>query len=202
MKKKVLDIVSKGETLDCLVIECASETEAFQVESDLTHKIGLLIEKEGPLRNLRHGGLGGFTLSEDTKALLSKINTGKGNSNYGTKWSKERHAKFLSTYKQSIESGKVQFTPERMKNTWAHIWRNYKITFPDNSMIIVDNLTKWCNETGYPLTTLRTALKGDGFILSNYAKGQRGSGCKPSKLDGAKIEFHSFPSAISIGRSL
>lgn len=91
--------------------------------------------------------------------------------------------------KPLTDEEKAKFTPERMKNTWAHIWRTYMITFTDGSIMIVDDLTKWCKETGHSLTALRKALKGDGIVLSDYAKGHRGSGCKPSKLDGVKIVY-------------
>jgi hypothetical protein len=84
---------------------------------------------------------------------------------------------------------RAKYTPERMKNTWAHIWRTYKITFPDGTEEHVNDLTKWCKETGNSLTTLRKSLKSGEVIMSNYAKGKRGSGCKPSKLDGVKIEY-------------
>lgn len=84
---------------------------------------------------------------------------------------------------------RAKFTPERMKNTWAHIWRTYKITFPDGTEHIVKDLTKWCAENKNPLSTFRKALRSDGLIMSNYALGKRGSGCKPSKLDGVKIEY-------------
>lgn len=84
---------------------------------------------------------------------------------------------------------RAKYTPERMKNTWAHIWRTYKVTFPDGSIVLVDDLTKWCKQTGYSLTSFRKALKGDGMVMSKYALGNRGSGCKPSKLDGFRIEY-------------
>ena len=189
MHKKVFQILSKNIDLEYILIDCLTEDEAFNLEEILTHEIGLIIEKNGPLRNLRHGGIGGYVLSEDTKQKLSNLNKGMNNPNYGIPWTKERKEKFLSTYKNSIDSGKVSFDKERMKNTWAHLKRTYKVTFPDGTISIIENLTKWCKESGYSLTVLRAALKNGGTVISAYSQGKRGSGFKPSKHEGLKIEY-------------
>lgn len=87
------------------------------------------------------------------------------------------------------EQRKLIFTPERMKNVWASKRRKYEIVFPNGQIHIVDDLSKWCAETGHSKTTLRDALKTTGIVESKHAKGQRGSGCVPSKLEGVKIRY-------------
>lgn len=88
----------------------------------------------------------------------------------------------------SPEQRKLIFTPARMKNVWASKRRKYEIAFPNGQVHIVDDLTKWCAETGHSKTVLRNALK-TGTVQSDYAKGRRGSGCVPSKLDGVRIRY-------------
>lgn len=84
---------------------------------------------------------------------------------------------------------RARYTPERMKNTWAHIWRRYKIVFPSGETHVVTNLSKWCKDEGHSLTTLRKALANGGTVLSSSKLNKRGRGCRPSKLDGVMITY-------------
>ena len=189
LKHKMQSLSKLKITPECMIIECDSEIEAFQLEDELTHQIGLLIEKLGPLRNARHGGIGGFALSNDTKKILSDLNSGNHNPNFGKKWTDERKAKFKETLQKSIASGKIVYSHERMQALRSKHLKTYKITFPTGEEVIVTNLTKWCKETNNPLSSLRIALKNGGTVMSECARGYIGSGSKPSKLDGVKIEY-------------
>lgn len=130
-------------------------------------------------------------MSEDTKRLLSEINSGKNNPNYGTTWTNERREKYLLSIKQGLANGKIKYNKERIEKRLLKTAKTYKITLQDNSVHITKDLTNWCKENNLPLTALRKALKHEGLVNSQFSKGVRGSGSKASKADGIKIEYYS-----------
>lgn len=137
-----------------VTIHEGDEEQAFAKESILTHHFGIIPEG-GILYNQRHGGAGGWSLSDDTKTLLSKINSGEGNPNFGKKWSEERHAKQIRAWKSKDRSR----SSEQMMKTWIAMRRKYLVTSPIGEVFETDHLTKWCNERGHALSALRASLK-------------------------------------------
>lgn len=139
----------------------SSEQAAFDAEKKLTIHYGLLREG-GQLLNSRHGGEGGWSLSDEQRQHLSKVNTGAGNSNWGTKWTDERRAKWRATWESKDRSR----SREMMEKTWAGTRRRYVITLPQSEKYVIDDLTNWCSENGHPLSAFRKALLADGFVRS------------------------------------
>lgn len=156
----------------------SSEEAAFAAEAALTRRYGLMCEG-GQLLNSRHGGDGGWSLSQEQRDHLSRVNSGEGNSNWGKKWTEERRAKWYATWKSKDRSR----SPEVMMKTWAGARRRYIVTPPDGDAIEVEDLTKWCAEHGHPLSAFRKALKADGVVTS----GTRGK----SRVEGWRIRYQS-----------
>jgi hypothetical protein len=150
-----------------------SEEAAFAAERELTQRFGLIADG-GQLLNGRHGGDGGWSLSEEQRAHLSRINSGSGNSNWGTTWSDERRAKVAATWKSKDRTR----SPESMAATWAPTRRRYKITEPSGVEHAVDDLTNWCSQNGHPLSAFRRALKAGGVVASGMRKQSRVNGWK------------------------
>ena len=158
-----------------ICIDCDTEQDAFDLEEQLTRQWGIM--PRGPLVNLRHGGNGGYSLSETTKKKLSACNSGRNSPNYGTKWSPERRAKFLTSW-YSKERVKPR---SEMEAAWAANARKYEIHSTDGMRYEVSDLTKFCAENGLPLSALRKALKHPlGLVTSKRRK---------SKLDGWTIKY-------------
>lgn len=156
----------KGFTeVPIIVFEGLDEELAFATERILTEHFGLK-KQGGILFNSRHGGEDGWSLSEETRKKLSQINSGSGNPNWGKKWSEERHEKQRATWKSKDRSR----TPESMAKAWEATRKTYKITTCEGIEFVVDDLTKFCLENGYPLSTLRKALKTDGAVKSSKRK--------------------------------
>jgi len=162
--------------LPIIVFEHQDEELAFAMERILTEHFGL--KKDGGiLYNSRHGGEDGWTLSEETKKKLSQINSGSGNPNWGKKWSEERHEKWKATWASKDR------TPSRsqMEKAWEANKRIYKIVTDKGEVLFTEDLTRFCAEAGYPLSTLRNALKGDGVVKSSKRK---------SAVEGWKISYN------------
>lgn len=156
----------KGFTdLPIVVFEHHDEELAFAMERMLTEHFGL--KKEGGiLYNSRHGGDDGWSLSEETRKKLSQINSGSGNPNWGKKWSDKQREKWKTTWASKDRSR----TPESMSKAWEATRRVYKIVTDKGEVLFTKDLTRFCAETGYPLSTLRNALKGDGVVRSTKRK--------------------------------
>lgn len=148
-----------------IVFDHQNEELAFAMERILTEHFGL--KKEGGiLYNSRHGGEDGWSLSEETKKKLSQINSGSGNPNWGKKWSEEQHQKWRQTWESKDRSA----PRSQMEKAWEANSRQYKITTADEIEFVVGDLTKFCKDHGYPLSTLRKALRTDGVIKSSKRK--------------------------------
>jgi len=151
--------------LPIIAFEHQDEELAFAMERILTEHFGL--KKEGGiLYNSRHGGEDGWSLSEETKKKLSQINSGSGNPNWGKKWSEEQHQKWRQTW-ESKDRGAPR---SQMEKAWEANSRQYKITTNEGVEFVVHDLTKFCQENKYPLSTLRNALKTDGVVKSSKRK--------------------------------
>ena len=157
---------NKGATgVPIVILDAFDEAHAFAQEELLTRHFGLKLEG-GLLLNARHGGDGGWALSERTKELLSKANTGKNNPNWQVPWTEERRQKWLTTWKSKDRSRSA----ETMRNTWAATRRSYKIAHDDQEFI-VDDLTNFCLTHKLPLSSFRNALKtADGVVKSKKRK--------------------------------
>ena len=156
----------KGFTeVPIVVFDHHNEELAFSVERILTEHFGL--KKEGGiLYNSRHGGEDGWSLSEETKKKLSQINSGSGNPNWGKKWSEERRLKWHQTW----ESKDRRAPRSQMEKAWEANSRRYKVTTNEGVEFIIDDLTKFCQDHQYPLSTFRKALRADGIIKSSKRK--------------------------------
>lgn len=156
----------KGFTeVPIIVFEHNDEELAFAMERILTEHFGL--KKEGGiLYNSRHGGEDGWSISEETKKKLSQINSGSGNPNWGKKWSEERHQKWRETWESKDRSA----PRSQMEKAWEANSRQYKITTNEGAEFIVSDLTKFCQDQNYPLSTLRNALKNGGIVKSSRRK--------------------------------
>ena len=152
------------------------EVTAFATERILTKHFGIIPEG-GILFNLRHGGDDGWSLSSETKALLSELNSGPNNPNFGKRWTEERRQKQMCAWKSKDRTR----TPESMANCWASYRKKYRITSCEGDVYLTEDLTKFCAEKNLPLSTLRTALKSDDGI----AKGKK----RVSRVDGWHIHY-------------
>ena len=101
------------KSLPTITIYEGDEVTAFATERILTKHFGIKPEG-GVLMNARHGGDDGWSMAPETKALLSDLNSGKNNPNFGKKWSEERRKKFLKSWKKRDRTR----SPETMKNAW------------------------------------------------------------------------------------
>lgn len=168
---------SKGYTsVPIITIYKGDEITAFATERILTKHFGIIPEG-GILFNLRHGGDDGWSLTPETKALLSELNSGPNNPNFGKKWAAGQHEKWRTTWDSKDRSR----SPESMANCWAAMRKKYKITSREGDVYITENLTKFCGEKNLPLSTLRTALKSDDGI----AKGKK----RESRADGWHVQY-------------
>lgn len=164
-------------------IECKNESHSFEMEYELTHKLGLIVESlEGVLCNMRHGGLGGFQLHEATKQKLRVANLGCNNPNYGKKWTKERHEKVSKTWERRKKNCLNFKQKENMLEIRKILLKQYQITSCSGEIFIIDDLSKWCSKNKYPLTSFRLALKTDDGIVRSISK-------RRSRVEGWKIEY-------------
>lgn len=163
----------KEKIFEVPIIRIAAEDEihAFAMEEVLTRHLGIIPEK-GMLYNGRHGGQGGWQVSGRTKELLSLLNRGENNPNWGKKWSEERRAKWHASWQKKDRTR----TPESMQAAWEAKRRTYIITPPNDKSVKVDDLTNWCSENGHPLSAFRKALKADGVVRSGARKKSRVEG--------------------------
>lgn len=157
-------------------LEADNEDHAFDMEGVLTHHFGIIPEG-GILWNGRHGGMGGWDMSERTKKILSELNSGENNPRWGSKWTEEQRNKWLETW----ESKDRTRTPESMQNAWAAYRKKYLIITPIGYQYETDNLKNWCIEHAVPLSALRNALKKDGIVRSGSKK--------KSKIEGWSISY-------------
>ncbi len=149
-------------SLPIITVYEGDEVTAFACERILTKHFGIIPEN-GILFNARHGGDDGWSMSSETKSLLSELNRGPNNPNFGKKWDEARHKKWHASWAKKDRSR----TPEQMAKTWAAKNRRYKVTNLEGETFIVDDLTAWCQSHKYPLSAFRTALKSkDGFVKS------------------------------------
>jgi hypothetical protein len=153
-KEKILEV-------PIIRLEAEDELHAFAMEEILTRHFGIKPEG-GVLFNSRHGGQGGWTVGERTRELLSLLNRGENNPNWGKKWSEERRAKWFASWGKKDRAR----TAESMAASWAAVRRKYVITPPGAEPIRVDDLTAWCSENGHPLSAFRKALKAGGIVKS------------------------------------
>jgi hypothetical protein len=160
-KEKILEV-------PIVRLEAQDELHAFATEEILTRHFGILPEG-GILFNGRHGGKGGWQVTERTKELLSLLNRGENNPNWGTTWSEERRAKWKTTW----HSEKRTRSRESMEAAWAAYRKTYLATPINGEPILVNDLTNWCAEQGHPLSAFRRALKGDGVVRSGARKKSR-----------------------------
>ena len=173
LRRKILKIRKEVEP-EVLLIPCESEESAFSLEFLLTEYFGIF--PKGLLCNLRLGGKGGFSLTEETKAKLSEANRGENNPNFGRKWTKEQREK----WEQTIKSKDLSRTAEMMQKTWEGKNRKYLIKDLSGNEFIVDDLTQYCRENSLPLTALRYALKNGNVVKSKRRK---------SKIEGYQIFY-------------
>jgi hypothetical protein len=135
--------------------------------------------------NLRYGGLGGFTLSEYTRSLLSQLNKGENNPNYGKTWTEERRSKHQSTWKKKRETGESKRTLEEMEKFWAPTRRKYVITSADGQIFETENLTSFCESKGWPLSAFRKALKNENKTVQSKMTLKK----RISSVEGYKIDY-------------
>ncbi len=152
-------------------LEAEDELHAFAMEEVLTRHFGIKPEG-GILLNSRHGGHDGWSVSERTRELLSLLNRGENNPNWGTTWSDERRAKWFATWNSKPRTRST----ESMQAAWEKTRRKYVITPVNGEPIRVDDLTNWCAENGHPLSAFRKALKTDGVVRSGARKKSRVEG--------------------------
>lgn len=164
--------------LPVITVYKGDEVTAFATERILTKHFGILPEG-GILMNARHGGDDGWSMSEETKALLSELNSGKNNPNYGKKWSVERHKKWRSTWAKKDRSR----SPESMAKTWSAKNRKYEIISAAGETFIVDDLTAWCTENKHPLSAFRSALKTESGVIISKKRTSRVEGWSIKYLD-------------------
>ena len=165
---------NKGYTsLPIVTIYEGDEVTAFATERILTKHFGIKPEG-GILYNGRHGGDDGWSMSPETKALLSELNSGPNNPNFGKKWSKERFEKQVKAWKSKDRTR----TSESMLNCWEAMRRTYEITTDTGEKITTKDLTKFCKERSLPLSTLRKSL--DAGVISRK---------RPSCVDGWSIKY-------------
>jgi hypothetical protein len=167
---------NKGyKDLPIIKFESADELLAFSLERVLTQHFGIAPEG-GILLNERHGGEGGWSLSDNTKKILSKINSGEGNPNFGKKWSEDRHNKQRIAWASKDRSK----TPESMAKTWAAKNRQYEIITNTGEVLMTSDLTKFCKDRSLPLSSFRKTLVAGGGIVSRT---------RPSAVDGWSIKY-------------
>lgn len=154
-------------------LDADDEDHAYDMEGVLTHHIGIKPEG-GILFNGRHGGHGGWTVTERMRQMLSELNRGENNPNWGTTWSDKRREKWFNTWKSKDRSR----SPESMLKTWEKTRRKYIIASPDGIQFETDDLTRFCQEHNHPLSGFRKALKGDGIVKSGSKKKSRIEGWK------------------------
>ena len=162
--------------LQIVTFQHKTEAEAFAHEESLTRQYGIAPEG-GQLLNSRHGGDGGWSLSEEQKVHLSEINRGAGNSNWGTTWSATRRAKVEASWASKDRTR----SPETMMKTWEKTRRKYLITNICGEQFTTDNLTTWCAVRDLPLSAFRNALKHPENIVS--------SGKRKSRVEGWMIRY-------------
>lgn len=166
---------SRGfRSLPIITVYEGDEVTAFAVERVLTKHFGIKPEG-GILMNGRHGGEDGWSMSPETKSLLSELNSGKNNPNFGSTWSEERRKKWHRTWSKKDRTR----LPDTMKNAWAATQRTYEIITTDGEVLTTTDLTKFCEERSLPLSTLRKALN-NGVIASKK---------RPSRVDGWSIKY-------------
>ena len=151
------------------------EITAFATERILTKHFGIIPEG-GILMNGRHGGDDGWSMSPETKALLSELNSGKNNPNFGRKWSQSQHEKWANTWRSKDRSKR----PESMAACWSGMRRKYEIISLSGETFVVDDLTKFCKEQSLPLSSFRKTLDAGGGIVSRT---------RPSFVDGWVIRY-------------
>lgn len=144
---------------DVVRIECGTEEEAFDLEQRLTRAIGLVIEKCGTLCNMRHGGEGGFSLSDEAKSNLRAKNTGANNPNFGKTWSEERRAKHTATMAKRKEDGRNDVFRRTIQLAQEAHRKNYKITKANGEVEFIRGLPLYAKANGLPLTGLKLCLK-------------------------------------------
>ncbi|WP_407308190.1 NUMOD3 domain-containing DNA-binding protein [Acinetobacter sp.] len=162
-------------------LDADDEDHAFDMEGVLTRFIGIKPEG-GILFNGRHGGIGGWVMTARTKELLSHLNTGENNPNWGTTWSDERRKKWYATIEEKRKAGTNKRTPESMSKAWEANQKSYLITSPDGAEFVTNNLTIFCQDNNHPLSGFRKALKGDGVVKSGSKKKSRIEGWAISYL--------------------
>lgn len=181
-RERLLELKLLGLLPIVLVIECNTEEEAFTIEFQLSQCLG--IYPTGDMCNLRFGGLGGFTLSEYTKKLLSDLNSGEKNPNFGKPWSQERRSKHKATWDKKREAGLTKKSHEEMSHTWAGMRRRYKIVSSDGTIYETGDLTNFCKDHDFPLSAIRTALKSpNNTVTSKFGKKRL------SKIEGYRIYY-------------
>lgn len=174
LENKINSIIKSGNEPSVVLLSCETETEAFELERKLTDKFG--IYPNGLLCNLKPGGEGGFSLTNETKAKLSELNSGENNPNYGRKWTESQREKWLTSFKSKDRSR----SPESMKKTWEGKNRKYLIKDLNGNEIIVEDLTKFCQENSLPLSALRFALSNGNIVKSKRRK---------SRIEGYQIFY-------------
>lgn len=175
------------QNVPILKIEADDEVHAFAMEEVLTHHFGLDVLGNGILLNGRYGGDGGWSMTPETKSLLSLLNKGENNPHYGKKQSAETIAKRAATW----ASKERRRTPESMANAWAGMRKKYTITTTSGEVFNVDDLTNWCKDKGLSLTTLRGALKTeDGKVVTKPQLRRDGTNYrKPGPMEGWTIKY-------------
>jgi hypothetical protein len=162
--------------LDVVTVYEGDEVTAFATERILTKHFGIKPEG-GVLMNSRHGGDDGWSMSSDTKCLLSELNRGENNPNFGKTWSDERRKKWMTSWKKKDRKR----SRESMARTWAGKNRKYEIISVTGETFSVDDLTKFCAENKLPLSALRSALKTEDGIVRGIRR--------PSRVDGWSIKY-------------
>ena len=174
LENKINSILKSGNEPSIVLLPCETESEAFGLERNLTDIFG--IYPKGLLCNLKPGGEGGFTLSDETKVKLSLANSGENNPNFGRKWTEEQREKWTASFKSKDR----RRSAESMRKTWEGKNRVYIILDTDGNEFTVTDLTKYCADNNFPLSAFRNALKNENTVTSKKRK---------SKVEGYQIFY-------------
>lgn len=144
------------------ISENLSEQEALSLERLLISEIGtkwcIKDIKRGPLTNMTSGG-DGWSLSEETKKVLSIANSGVNNPMFGkhrTEEEKQKLRDFRKTFKHT-EATKKHFSEIRQDGNNSNA-KKWKIKLPSDQIIEVKDLKGWCGKNNINYNTLFNTL--------------------------------------------
>ena len=141
-----------------IICECKTKEELDEMEFHYIKQYHSHVSEYG--YNLSVGGHGpvGIKQTDERRKHQSDIMTGKGNSMYGKKHSKETR-ELISSIISKIQKGKnnPNYGNTGNKNPLS---KQYEITFPDNHIEIITGMKQFCRDHNINPTSMARIYKG------------------------------------------